>query len=644
MPENEPNCPLVTNDAHVNPAPQNLLIIDGECGFCKRWALYFQQIAPGRFQIGSSQEAGPLFPQITQEQFAQSVKFIDTGGAIYHGAEACFRALSLNPVFCFLVWFYQGFQPFARCSEAVYRVVASNRMLFSKLTLLFWGEELNVSRVLMIRSLFLRGLGIVYLIAFLSLIPQMLGLFGSQGVMPVAEYARIVEEALAQQGGNMIRFWYIPSVFWYSQSDTVLMVVLWLGVVAALFLVINIAPAIAAAICFVLYLSICAVGEPFMGFQWDALLLEMGFLAIFFAPWKLFPGRGQFAPAPSRVIIWLYRWLLFRLMFASAVVKLSSGDKVWADWRALDFHYFTQPIPNPVSWYAHQLPRWFQEFSVGSMFFIELVVPFFIFAPRRLRFGAGGLLAFLQVLIILTGNYTFFNWLTLLLVLTCWDDQALEWFSSLFRNRRSKVQIVDEAGSRRPCKPEIFLKRWIIIPALAVLVTWMSIAPLVGAFRINSPQWVSLWNRYLGQFRIVNGYGLFAVMTTERREIVIEGSHDGVNWLPYEFKYKPGDVNRLPPQIAPFQPRLDWQMWFASLGDYQANPWLLNLQGRILEGSQPVCKLLGRDPFAGHPPRYIRAILYDYKFTTPEEHKQTGAWWSRKLLGPYNPTLERRSP
>lgn len=642
MPENESKYCINPDFGPSGLAGKNLLIIDGDCGFCRRWALYFQQLALKRFEIVTSQEVSELFPQIPPHQFQESVKFIDIEGSLYHSAEACFRALALNPLFAFLMFFYRVMKPFARVSELLYRVVASNRIFFSRVTRVFWGNKVEVPHYALLQFLFLRGIGLIYLIAFLSLIPEMMGLFGAQGVMPIAGYTQMVEEALSQSGQSLMRFWYVPSVFWLGQSDIFILGVLWAGVVAALLLVLNIAPAITAAICFFLYLSICAVGSPFMSFQWDALLLEVGFLAILFAPWRFLPWRGQFAPAPSRVIVWLYRWLLFRLMFASGAVKLSSGDRVWAEGTALNYHYFTQPIPNPLSWFVHHLPEWFHRFSVGGMFFIELVVPFFIFAPRRLRFAAGIVLAFLQILILLTGNYTFFNLLSLLLILTCWDDQALEWIFGLFKRGLSKAPQ-SQSNHLRPVMAESFFKRIVLIPSVALLVLWMSIAPLAGSLRIATPGWVSALNSQLGQFRIVNGYGLFAMMTTERREILIEGSRDGVNWFVYEFKYKPGALNRRPSQIAPFQPRLDWQMWFAALGNYQGNPWLLNLQARLLQAEPSVRNLLEVDPFGDQPPRYIRALLYDYRFTTPEERRQSGGdWWSRNLLGAYNPVLERR--
>ncbi|MDL5050593.1 lipase maturation factor family protein [Oscillatoria amoena NRMC-F 0135] len=634
MPENESNCHSDTPKTGEQLTGKNLLIIDGDCGFCRRWAMYFRQIARDGFEIVTSQEAGESFPQIASKQFAQSVAYIDKDGQISFAAEACFRALSLNPLLAFLPKLYVALRPFAVLTEWVYGFVASNRYFFSKVTALLWGKKIEIPRYQLLQFLFLRGLGLIYLVAFLSLVTQMTGLFGSQGVMPIQGYMQMVGQILGQRGDSLLAVWYVPSVFWLGQSDFFLMAVVWAGVIASLFLIVNIAPALAAAACFVLYLSICAVGEPFMSFQWDALLLEVGFLAIFFAPWKWWPWAGS--PAASRVMVWLCRWLLFRFMFSSGVVKLSSQDPTWADWTALNYHYYTQPIPNPLSWFAHQLPEWFDKMSVGGMFLIQLIVPFFIFAPRRLRFVAGLLLAFLQITIILTGNYTFFNALTLLLILMCWDDQALEGGMRRISRRNQEwnppVAVISEN----------FFKRRVIVPLVAVLVVWMSVTPFMGAFRRPAPEWVSFWNRHLGQFRLVNGYGLFAGMTTQRREIVIEGSDNGVDWLAYEFKYKPGDVTRLPAQIAPFQPRLDWQMWFAALGNYQGNPWLLNLQGRILQGSEPVRKLLGTDPFDGRPPRYIRAVVYDYRFTSIDEWRETGHWWSRKLLGLYNPVLERR--
>jgi hypothetical protein len=318
-------------------------------------------------------------------------------------------------------------------------------------------------------------------------------------------------------------------------------------------------------------------------------------------------------------------------MFSSGCVKLLSGDPNWRDLTALTFHYYTQPLPTWIGWYANQLPFWFQKFSCAVMFGIELGTPWLIFAPRRLRFLGGAAIAALQILILLTGNYTFFNLLTLALCLLLLDDFLLEGFMpSKIRNLFSfSLQPLPFSLSARWPRP--------LLAVLTIVTLSASGFQLAATLGCRSPllypfDWVA---GQLEPFRTVNNYGLFAVMTTERREIVVEGSNDGVNWLPYEFKYKSGDVNRPPDFIAPFQPRLDWQMWFAALGNVQQNPWFLNFCERLLQGSPDVLALLENDPFPNKPPHYIRAEFYDYHFTSFAERRATGAWWKREPIGEY---------
>jgi len=367
---------------------------------------------------------------------------------------------------------------------------------------------------------------------------------------------------------------------------------------------------------FVLYLSLATAGQEFMGYQWDALLLEAGFLAILLGS--------------SPIVVWLYRWLLFRLVFLSGIVKLSSGDPSWRHFTALPVHYETQPLPTPLAWYAHQLPAWFQRASVGFVFSVELVVPFLIFAPRRVRFLAARAMLVLQVLILLTGNYAFFNLLTISFCLFLLDD-------GYFRRALPKRLVPSAATSDRP-------RMW----SRAVCGAFAALALFVGAFQVARPfglRWApaDAAIRSVSPFEIINSYGLFAVMTITRPEIVIEGSNDGVTWLAYEFKYKPGDLTRRPAWVAPHQPRLDWQMWFAALGSYQSDPWIVRFMVRLLQGSPEVLRLLGHNPFPDTPPHYARAMLYQYRFTTPAERDLTGAWWSRELKGPYIPPVSLRN-
>jgi hypothetical protein len=365
----------------------------------------------------------------------------------------------------------------------------------------------------------------------------------------------------------------------------------------------SVLPRLIAASLYILYLSIVAAGQEFMSFQWDMLLLEAGFLAIFLG---------------SNITVWLYRFLVFRLMLMSGTVKLSSGDRTWHSLTALNFHYQTQPLPTPIAWYAQQLPEWFHRLSCVGVFAIEIFIPFLIFAPRRIRHFAAWCLIALQVLILLTGNYAFFNCLTIAMCLFLFDDRALP------RQVPGKIQ----AGF----SPKIvaIAAAVIVLFGFTELYTHFTERPVpvaTGLMELTAP------------FGIVNGYGLFAVMTTQRLEIIIEGSNDGVEWRAYEFPYKPGNVRRAPPWVAPHQPRLDWQMWFAALSNYRANPWFVALVGRLLEGSPDVLRLLAFNPFPSKPPNQIRAVVYEYRFTDANTKRQTGAWWAREPVGRYIPPV-----
>jgi hypothetical protein len=319
---------------------------------------------------------------------------------------------------------------------------------------------------------------------------------------------------------------------------------------------------------------------------------------------------------------------LFRLTFSSGAVKLLSGDPTWRNLTALNYHYETQPLPVWASWYVHQLPQWFQKLSVVGMFGLELFAPFLIFAPRRLRFIGCALLLFLQNLILGTGNYTFFNWLAIALCLTLLDDR---YFANFWPFKKAISQI-------KPAK--LAWPRWVILPLVAVILM-LSTVVMASTLRVNSvlPAPVAAIYRLLSPFQLVNGYGLFAVMTTSRPEIIVEGSDDGLDWKTYEFKYKPGDLTLKPRFVAPFQPRLDWQMWFAALSSYRNNPWFVSFSARLLQGSPEVLRLLKTNPFPGKPPRFIQAVVYDYHFTNSEERKSTGAWWKREYRGVYLPAI-----
>ncbi|HXW00931.1 MAG TPA: lipase maturation factor family protein [Anaerolineae bacterium] len=502
------------------------------------------------------------------------------------------------------------------------------------------------------RWLFLRLLGLIYLIAFVSLWVQLSGLIGSRGILPAADFLSAVYAQIGAQS-----YYLLPTLFWFNASDAFLQFICGSGAVLSLLLIAGITPGPILLLLWTFYLSLTVVGQDFLAFQWDNLLLETGFLAIFFAPWQLWPKLSEETP-PSLAWLWLLRWLLFKLIFSSGAVKLLSGDPTWRDLTALTFHYETQPLPTWTSWTMHQLPEWFQKTSVVVMFVIELAIPFLIFAPRRLRLMACATLVGLQLLIILTGNYAFFNWLTIALCLLLLDDAFLRrWLPQRLTSQYSDVLRAssEEMGRgsngwnevfslfypldpKNP-RPNLFTRvQQVLLLALAIIIFLLSSAHVARLF-VPLPRSVQQLMAWVAPFRTINSYGLFAVMTTTRPEIIIEGSNDGETWLAYEFKWKPGDPLRRPRFVAPHQPRLDWQMWFAALDTYQNNPWLINFMVRLLEGSPEVLALLDRNPFPDTPPRYVRAMLYLYHFTNFDSTQPNEAWWQREQRLQYAPTL-----
>jgi hypothetical protein len=453
-------------------------------------------------------------------------------------------------------------------------------------------------------ALFLRLLGLTYLAAFGSFWPQIVGLIGSSGIAAAAPSL----SAMRSELGIMRALAFAPSLFWFGINDSLLLWCCGLGCAAALLLTLGFWSRAAVTVCWILYLSIVSVGAPFTNFQWDALLLECGFLALF---------------AGSPFLVWAYRALLFRLMFESGLVKLLSGDPNWRNLHAIRYHFLTQPLPNPLAYYLYRSPTWLLDSFTAATLGIELIAPFLIFGPRRVRQIGVALLMLLQFTIILTGNYAFFNFLSLALCLWGLDDRTFRPLTRFLLHRRSALP---DAGSKtaRPLRAAASL----VLAALMLLGAVQLVQMLLPGF--SEPFRSSLAT--LAPFEVLNRYGLFAVMTTTRPEIIIEGSNDQVNWREYSFPYKPGELHRPLPLVAPYQPRLDWQMWFAALGAFSENRWVGNLMYRLLTGEPAVIKLLNPPPFP-KPPRYMRAMLYNYTFTTPQERARTGAVWKRELQG-----------
>ncbi|MXV74531.1 DUF393 domain-containing protein, partial [Candidatus Poribacteria bacterium] len=595
-----------------------LLVYDNDCDFCRYWIAQWQHGTGDRIDYAPYQEVASEFTEIPLSAFENSVQLIRQNGTVLSGAEAVFRALNNG----LLLWCYYHLPGFASVSEWVYRCVAQHRPFFSALTRWLWGTHTERTTFYLSRWLFLRGLGCIYFIAFLSLWVQIHGLIGSNGILPAEQYLAAVRQQIGTDG-----YYLLPTLFWLNPSDACLHFLCAGGVVLSLILIAGFLPTATLTGLWMFYLSLVTVGQAFLSFQWDVLLLEAGLLAIFFAPLR---SRDTFrrASQPSGAFLWLLRWLLFRLMFASGFVKLAS-DTVWRNLTALNFHYETQPLPTWIGWYVHQLPEWLHKASVIGMFAVELVVPFLIFAPRRLRTaGCVGLIG-LQVLIILTGNYCFFNLLTIALCLLLIDD--VTWKGLLSKRFMPNFQSVEGSPHRY---------RRVSIAVVAILLFILS-GIRFGGQLFRDVQFPDLaWMR---PFRSVNTYGLFADMTESRPEIIVEGSNDRITWETYHFRWKPGDLKAAPKWVAPHQPRLDWQMWFAALqGSYRNTPWFPHFIGALLQGKPEVLQLLAENPFPENPPRYVRATLYDYHFTDIATKRSEGTWWYRERKGMYCPAVSLR--
>jgi predicted DCC family thiol-disulfide oxidoreductase YuxK len=578
------------------PPRQPVAIYDGRCGFCRLWIDNWRELTSDHVHFLTSQQAEGQFPQISGQEYARAIQLVLPDGTVLSGAHAVYQLLTYAPGRSWPLKAYAAIPGVAAVSEWAYRFIAAHRSVFYWITVLLFGREIRPARYHWVEWVFLRALALVYLVAFVSIGVQIRGLIGSRGILPVGTFLTAATDAL---GGG--RVWHqFPTLFWFWHTDTALVSACVAGAALAVVLLLGFFERPCLIALYVLYLSICSVGQDFLAFQWDLLLLEAGFLAIFLGS--------------SHLIVWMFRVLVFRLMFSSGAVKLLSGDPTWRSFRAMTYHYFTQPIPNPVAWYAQQLPGCFQQWSTAAVLVIELVTPFLIFLPRRLRLAGAACLIGLQVLILLTGNFAFFNWLSIALCLFLLDDRLFP---------------------RRPPPGKLRVTRRAVAIAAAVLV--LTLGALQFSATLGAPLTGSAAGlvRMVQPFGIVNTYGLFAVMTTQRLEITVQGSNDGVNWLTYEFKYKPGPLWRPPPWVAPHQPRLDWQMWFAALSTLQGSPWFVNFAVRLLEGSPDVIGLLNNNPFPHAPPRYVRALASQYRFTDWDQRRTTGDWWTAEPAGVY---------
>lgn len=472
--------------------------------------------------------------------------------------------------------------------------------------MLLWRDNYWLTRLVL-----QRGLAIVYLIAFITVIHQFKPLLGESGLLPVPQFIK------------QVRFTESPSIFFWFPANFAFDLFGWIGVALSLFALSgfsekfgNLVSAVTWGALWLIYLSFVNVGQTFYGFGWEMLLLEAGFLAIFL-------GSGK--TTPLFLVIFLFNWLLFRVMFGAGLIKIR-GDTCWRDLTCLQYHYETQPMPNPLSWYFHWLPVWIHKTGVLFNHFIELLVPFAYFAPSPIGALAGLITLFFQLWLFASGNFSFLGFLTMVLALSTFSDS---WLKRVIRIHPP------ELVPRSPFYLSVSL-------AIAVLVAALSFYPIRNMISPNQ-----IMNVSFEPLHLVNTYGAFGTITRPRYEVIVEGTDDPVlaeatRWREYEFIGKPGDVSRTPPQIAPYHLRLDWLMWFAAFSPPSQNPWFISFLEKLLEGDKAVFALLRYNPFPDAPPKFVRALLYEYHFTTPEERNRTGAIWNRKLIELYFPPVSLR--
>lgn len=473
------------------------------------------------------------------------------------------------------------------------------------------------------RFVLLRGLGFIYFVAFCIVVRQFVPLLGEHGLLPVGTFLARAQGAL----GTGAAAWEIPSLFWLGHSDTAFLVLGWIGVLVSAAVMLGYANAWMMFWLWLSYGSFVHVGQTFYGFGWETLLLEAGFLAIFLAP----PNHGwpKVAQVPPLPVLWLYRWLAFRLFFGAGLIKLR-GDPCWTDLTCLVYHYETQPNPHPLSWFIHQAPVWVHQAGVLFNHFVELVVPFGLFGPRRVRHVAGAFAVAFQVALIMSGNLSFLNWLSIVVTLSCFDDSLL---TRVLPKRLVRAVVLSQPAELGP----IHRRAAVVLCVVVGLLSLNPIANMVGpGQRMNAS---------FDPLELVNTYGAFGSVGKVRYELAIEGTNSdpsdpAAEWKEYAFPCKPGDVRRRPCLVTPYHYRLDWQLWFAAMSVPERQPWLVNLVAKLLEGEPSVQSLLANDPFGGAPPAYIRITRYRYRFTGFGEP----GWWQRSDPTPWLPALSRDDP
>ncbi len=477
------------------------------------------------------------------------------------------------------------------------------------------------------RFVLLRLLGFIYAVAFLAAALQLVPLIGSDGLLPVSPF---LDDVARRLGSRWDGFWALPSLFWIDASDATLRAVAWTGTALACAVAAGFANSLLLAALWALYMSIVHVGQEWYGYGWEIQLLETGFLAIFLVP--LLDARPFPRRAPPIAVIALFRWLAFRIMLGAGLIKIR-GDPAWRDLTALYFHFETQPIPNPLSRAFHFLPRGLLRAGVACNYLAELVAPWFVFGPRWGRRIAGVVIVGFQLTLIVSGNLSFLNWLTIVPALACLDDRA--WARVL---PRALVRRAERAADEAQPSAATLRVSW----AAFALVALLSIQPVAN---LASPR--QIMNTAFDRFDLVNTYGAFGTVGRERLNVVFEGTADDAldertEWKPYPYRALPVALDERPVVIAPYQPRLDWQMWFAAMGSPDHYPWTIHLVWKLLHGDPGALSLFASNPFPERPPRYVRAVLYRYAFAPPDD--PAGRWWTREDLGLWLPPLSAADP
>lgn len=457
-------------------------------------------------------------------------------------------------------------------------------------------------------DLFFRLLGVIYFFVFSPFIFQIMGLLGSRGILPINDYLKAIKRVYGRKAYRLV-----PSLFWINSSDIALLSVIWGGTGASILLIMGIYPPLMILILYLLHLSIVSTGQDFLSFGWELFLLEIACNSFFLS-----------LTAAPNLMIWIsLNLLLFRFHFQAGAVKLQSKDPHWRNLTALAYHYQTQPLPNTLAWFAHKLPLTIHKISTSMVFFIELIVSFGIFGPDWLRLVTFIFLAGLQLVIWATGNLSYLNHLTFVFAIILIDNNIFNRFLDTPILTAASLNTID-----------------ILLNIIGAFLITLQALNLWENISLTSHPLIRKFEKFLAPFHIVNRYGIFAVMTTKRFEIIIEGSVDGIEWKEYIFKNKPSKINERPRRISPIQPRLDWQMWFLPFNNYRDNIWLQNFLTLLLKGNEEVRGLLRECPFKDIPPTYIRAVAYDYEFTDWKTKKLTGEWWKRTYIGLYSPTLK----